>query len=116
MKFKSFLFTAAVSAAVAYGFMHSARKLALNYNKKTGRLFIDLAHRMRCCTSLVIETMVVSINGEVAKTFEFADDEKPFNQVFFIDLPEVETGDLIEVKMTTKCSRIFSKAGKIEIE
>lgn len=116
MKLKSFLFTAAVSAAVAYAIMHSLKKLSLQYNKKTGRLFIDLAHRVKCCSSLFVEEMLIKINGEVFKAIEYNEDEKPFDQVFYVDLPEAEVGDLIEVKLKTKCSRSIINRGKLELE
>jgi hypothetical protein len=116
MKFKSLFFTAAISAAIVYGIMHSAKKLSLHYNKKTGRLFIDLAHRIKCCSSLIIEKMVISINGEVFKTIEYTDEEKPFDNVFSVDLPEADIGDLIEVRLKTRCSRSFSNRGRLEIE
>ena len=56
------------------------------------------------------------INGEVFKTIDYVDDEMPFDQVFYVDLPEAEIGDLIEVKLKTKCSRSFINRGRLEIE
>ena len=60
--------------------------------------------------------MIIIVNGEVLKIMDYADDEKLFDQVFYVDLPEVEEGDLIEVKLKTKCSRSFVKQGRLEIE
>lgn len=114
MKKKLFFFTLISAGLAAYAY-RSSRQLKLIYNEDSGQLTIDLMRRMRCCNNIFIENLVVYLNGEAYTGFDYSETEKTFNSAIFVDIPHIEEGDIIEVKMKTRCSRQFKKWGRLEI-
>ena len=114
MKKKLFFFTL-VTAGIATYVYRSSRQLKLIYNEDSGQLIIDMMRRFKCCNDIFIENIVVFLNGEAYKGFDYSEDEKPFDNAIFIEVPDLEEGDLIEVKMKTRCSRQFKKWGRLDI-
>lgn len=114
MKKKLFFFTVITAGITAFA-IHYSRQLKLIYNEDSGQLIIDLMRRFRCCNSIFIENLVVYLNGEAYKGYDYSEDEKPFDNAIFIEVPDLEEGDLIEVKMKTRCSRHYKKSGSLEV-
>jgi hypothetical protein len=116
MKANHFFLSALTAGIAAYAVYRQANKLKLAYNEDSNQLIIDSKYRMQLCREVVIESLVVRLNGEIYKGFDYEGDEKPFGHAIFIDLPELEAGDRIDVRMLTRCSRVVRKKGKLEIE
>lgn len=114
MKKKVFFFTLITTGLAIYAY-RSSRQLKLIYNEDSGQLIIDLKRRWRCCDSILIENLVVYLNGETYTGFNYSEVEKSFDNAIFIDIPDLEEGDLVEVKMKTKCSRQYKKWGSLEL-
>ena len=114
MKKKVFFFTLITAGIAAYAY-RTSRQLKLIYNEESGQLIIDLIRRFKCCDTIFIENLVVFLNGEAYKGSDYTEDEKLFDNAIFVDIPDLEEGDLIEVKMKTRCSRQFKKWGRLEI-
>jgi hypothetical protein len=115
MKQKLFVFSFAIGSLAFFAYLHNRRKLSLKYEATTGRLIIDLKHRMKCCKMLTIEKILIEINGEEFKTLHFKPGEKTYTGPMIVDLPEAEAGDYIKVKLTSRCSRQFTNKGSIEL-
>lgn len=107
--------TAITAGLAGYAFMRTSRQLKLIYNEESGQLIIDLMRRFKICDNITIENLVVYLNDEAYKGFDYSEAEKSFENALFIDVPDLEPGDFIEVKMKTKCSRQFMKWGKLVI-
>lgn len=114
MKKKLFFFTFLTAGIAVYAY-RSSRQLKLIYNEESGQLIIDMMRRFNCCNNIFIENLVVFLNGEAYKGYDYTEDEKLFDNAIFIDVPDLEEGDLIEVKMKTTCSRQFKKWGRLDI-
>jgi hypothetical protein len=115
MKIKPFFYTFLVASAATFVIIKRSSRLLLYYEKSTGRLVINQKHRMKCCSMLSIEKIVLNINGEDFNTLYFKPGEKVFDGPVIIDLPEAEAGDYIKVKLTTRCSRQFTNRGSLEL-
>jgi len=115
MKTKLFLLSTITAGIAAYAFFRYSRQLRLVYNEESGQLIIDLMRRTNCCNGLFIENMVVTLNGEAYKGYDYSETEKSFANAIFVDVPELEMGDLIEVKMKTRCIKSLRNWGKLEI-
>jgi hypothetical protein len=115
MKIKPFFYTFAVTSVAAFIFIRTRKQLSLVYEKNSRRLVIDLLHKMKCCNMLTIEKIIVNVNGEILKSFYFKPGEKIYSGPIIIELPEVEAGDFIKVKLTSRCSRQFTKRGSLEL-
>lgn len=115
MKLKPFLYTFMFASAATFAYIHSRKRLSLIHERDSGRLIIGMKHSMRCCNMLWIEKVIININGEDFKTLYFKPGEKVYDGPLIIDLPEAEGGDLIRVKLTTRCSRQFTSRGSLEL-
>ena len=115
MNTRNFVFSTIAAGVAAFAVIRYSRQLKLIYNDESDQVVIDRKRWLSCCDDTFIESLVVSINGEVYKGFDYAEDEKPFTNAIFVDVPELEAGDLIEVKMKTRCSKRMNKWGKLEI-
>lgn len=115
MKTKHFFLTAIAAGITAYAVIKTTRRLKLIYNYESGQLIIDQVRMFKFCHDLYIESIVIFLNGEAYKGFDYAEEEKPFDNAMFIDVPDLDEGDLIEVKMKTRCSRQTNKWGKLVI-
>ena len=85
------------------------------YNEESGQLIIDLMRHSNCCKALFIENMVITLNGEDYKGFDYSESEKMFSNAIFVDVPDLEPGDLIQVKMKTRCIKKHKNWGRLEI-
>ncbi len=115
MKTKLFLLSTLTAGIVAYAMFRYSRKLRLVYNEESGQLIIDLMHRTKCCNEMFIENMVITLNDEAYKGYDYSETEKSFANAIFVDIPDLEEGDLIEVKMKTRCIKSLKNWGKLEI-
>ena len=115
MKPKYLLLTALSAGIAAYAAMRHANKLKLIYNEESGQLIIDRMHHIRICNDVFIESIVVFLNGEIYKGFDFTEHEKTFDNAVFVEVPDLMEGDRIEVKMKTRCTRHMHKRGKLAI-
>lgn len=115
MKARSLLFSSLAGGIIAYAFYRYSRQLRLVYNEESGQLIIDLMRRTKCCNGLFIENLVITLNGEVYSGFDYSETEKSFSSAIFIEVPDLEPGDLIEVKMKTRCIKRLKNWGKLEI-
>lgn len=115
MKTKHFFLTALTAGITAYVAIRLTRQLKLIYNYESGQLIIDRMRSIKCCHQVFIESLVVYLNGEAYKGYDYSENEKPFDNALFIEVPDLDEGDLIEVKMKTRCSRQMNKWGKLAI-
>lgn len=114
MNKKLFFFTLITAGLATYAW-RSSRQLKLIYNEDSGQLIIDMMRRWRCCKDIIIENLVIYLNGEVYTGFDYSENEKPFHNAIFVDVPDLEEGDTVEVKMKTRCSKQFKKWGRLDI-
>ena len=112
---KKFFFFGILTAGISIWAYRSSKQLKLIYNEESGQLIIDMMRRFGCCNNIIIENLIVFLNGEAYKGFDYSEEEKFFDTAIFIDVPDLEEGDLIVVKMKTRCSRQFKKSGSLEI-
>ena len=115
MKKKLFFLSTLTAGIAAYVFIRYSRQLRLVYNEESGQLIIDLMHRTKCCNELFIENLVISLNGEEYKGYDYSETEKSFSNAIFVDVPDLEEGDIVEVKMKTRCIKSIKNWGKLEI-
>jgi hypothetical protein len=62
-----------------------------------------------------VEKITIHINGEEFDTLYYKHGEKVLDGPVILDLPEAEPGDYIKVFMTTRCSKLFSSKGSLEV-
>ena len=103
------------AGVTAYALFRQANKLKLIYNEESGQLVIDRKYNIKFCHEVFIESLVVRINGEIYRGYDYIGDEKPFDDALFVELPELEAGDLIEVRMKTRCAKMMTRKGKLAI-
>lgn len=115
MKTKLFFFSVLTAGIATYAYIRHAKQLKLIYNIESGQLIIDVMQRMKCCNEIYIENIIVFLNGEVYKGFDYSEFQKSFDDVIFIDIPHLEEGDMIEVEMKTRCTRSYKKWGRLQI-
>ncbi|MEJ2594717.1 MAG: hypothetical protein P8100_06230 [bacterium] len=115
MRVKHFFLSAAVTGIAAYALFRQTNRLKLIYNEESGQLIIDRKYSVRLCRDIIIDSLVIRLNRDIYKGFDYSEEEKAFDSAIFVDLPNLETGDLIEVMMKTRCSRILNKKGKLDI-
>jgi len=112
---KKFFFFGLLTAGISVWAYRSSKQLKLIYNEDSGQLIIDLMRRFGCCNNIFIENLVVYLNGEAYKGYDYSEDDKLFDNAIFIDVHDLEEGDLIEVTMKTRCRRMFKKTGSLDI-
>lgn len=115
MKKKLFFLSTLTAGIAAYVFIRYTRQLRLVYNEESGQLIIDMMLRTKCCNELFIENLVISLNGEEYKGYDYSETEKSFSNAIFVDAPDLEEGDIVEVKMKTRCIKSIKNWGKLEI-
>ena len=115
MKTRYLIMTALSAGLAGYVLMRSSRQLKLIYNEESGQLIIDLMRRCKICDDITIENLVIHLNGEAYKGYDYSESEKSFENALFVDIPDLEPGDFIEVKMKTRCTKQFLKWGKLAI-
>ena len=115
MKTKQIVLTALATGIATFALFRYSRQLKLIYNYESGQLIIDRIRNFRFCHEVFIENLVVYLNGEAYKGYDYDEYEHPFDNAIFVDIPDLEEGDLIEVKMKTRCARRVSNWGKMVI-
>ncbi len=115
MRVKHFFLSAMVTGITAYAVFRHANRLKLIYNDESGQLIIDRKYTVRLCRDIYIESLVIRLNGDIYKGFDYSEEEKAFDTAIFVDLPNLEAGDQIDVTMKTRCSRMLHKKGKLDI-
>jgi hypothetical protein len=115
MKIKPFFYTFTIAALGTFIFMKTRKRLFLDYEKNTGRLVINSKQKMTCCAVVHIEKIAIHINGEEFDTLYYKHGEMVLDGPVILDLPEAEPGDFIKVYMTTRCSKLFTNKGSLEV-
>jgi hypothetical protein len=88
------------------------KKVTLAYNE--GKLKIVAEHPTKDSTSHYINKITIKVDGKEFKVVEVKSQSSASEEVIEVEMPDVKTGNEIEVKAT--CNKFGSKTAKIKIE
>ncbi len=95
-------------------FSNPPKKVILSYDKDSGNLAVSAIHPVKDVNDHFIITNEVKVNGEVVKTEEYTSQSSAESQDKTIEMPDLKSGDIVEVKST--CNKFGSKSESITIE
>jgi len=95
-------------------FSNPPRKVILSYDKESGNLNVSAVHPVKDVNDHFIITVATKVNSEDAITLNYTSQSSTESQDVKIEMPDLKSGDIVEVKAT--CNKWGSKSESITIE
>jgi desulfoferrodoxin (superoxide reductase-like protein) len=109
---KKFMFLLlAVVAASTFAKADPPQKVNLSYLE--GKLTVDASHKVLNPNTHYIDQIVVKVNGQEVQKVKLDKQTSKSSQVSTLDLPNLKTGDKVEVAV--RCNEFGEKKGKLVI-
>jgi len=95
-------------------FSNPPRKVILSYDKESGKLSVSAVHPVKDVNDHFIITVATKVNDEDAITLNYTSQSSNESQDVQIEMPDLKSGDIVEV--TATCNKWGSKSEDISIE
>ena len=95
-------------------FSNPPRKVILSYEKESGNLIVSAVHPVKDVNDHFIITVAAKVNSEDAITLNYTTQSSNESQDVKIEMPDLKSGDVVEV--TATCNKWGSKSESITIE
>ncbi|MCK4662569.1 MAG: hypothetical protein KAT68_06875 [Bacteroidales bacterium] len=92
---------------------HPPKKVDVKYKKESNKLIISIPHLVKNVEKHYIESIIISVDGKEIKVLEYTSQSTKESHDIEIELPELESGNEVEVK--AKCNKMGTKVTTIKI-
>jgi len=114
MKTNKFLILMLLVFMPMIAFSNPPKKVILSYDKESGNIIVSAVHPVKDVNDHFIITVEVKANSEDAITLNYTSQSSEESQDVKIEMPDLKSGDIVEVKAT--CNKFGSKSESLTIE